>query len=219
MSLKKMRPYLVIAAAVICLACAVLLFVFAGKSDATYKRILGIICGALLVILSGLFTLYWYLGRDTEPNFFLFLRREKRNMPIDKLTPLIVNERMTFFMGQICDSPESLWSGDVLENERNFGYRSVYKPLVAYKMLYDLGEKEPDSNYWNYLKNASPETIDVLCMTLERAGEAQLVKAFRMIREKYPDDDGKMKEFLRKNVPYIRGKMLVYVKKHIELFY
>ena len=218
MSWKKMRPYAVIAAAVVCLGLAIMLFVFAGM-DHTYKKAFEIICGILLVILSGLFAMYWYLGRDTEPNFFLFVRREKRNMPVEKLTSLIVNERMTFFVGQICDSPEALWSGDVLENERNFGYRSVYKPLVAYKMLYDLGEKDPDSNYWDYLKNASPETINVLCMTLERVGEAQLVKAFRLILEKYPDDDAKIKDFLRKNVPYIRGKMLNYVKKHIELFY
>lgn len=215
---KKVRPYAVIAAAILCLAFAILLFVFAGKNEITY-RVLGIICGVLLLILSALFMLYWYLGRDVEPNFFLFLRREKRNMPVEKLTSVIVNERMTFFMAQICDSPDALWSGDVLENEKNFGYRSVYKPLVAYKMLYDLGEKEPESNYWDYLKNASPETLDILCMTLERSGETQLVKAFRMIREKYPDDDTKMKEFLRKNVPYIRGRMLSYVKKHIELFY
>ena len=219
MNWKKLQPIVLIAASVLCLIAAILLFVFSGNSDANYKKVLGIICGILLLILGVLFLVYWLLGRDTEPNFFLYIRREKRNMPIEKLTAVIVNERMTFFLGQISESPDALWSGDVLENDANFGYRGIYKPLVAYKMLYDLGEKEPDSNYWDYLKNATPENINQLCITLERVGESQLVKAFRYILEKYPDDDTKIKEFLRKNVRYIRGKMLSYVKQHIELFY
>lgn len=215
---KKWQTVALLIIAAICLIAAIVLFVVAGNGEG-YKKVLGIICGLLLLTLSVLFLLYWWLSRDTDPNFFLYNRRAKQNMPVEDLTPEIVNDRMSFFLAQISSSPEMLWSGDVLEHNNYFGHRGVYKPLVAYKMLYDMGDKEPDSPYWEYLENASPDVIRILCSTLERVGEKQIVRAFQMLLEQEPVPGKQMKDFLRKNVPYFGGKMFAYVKRYIESFY
>ncbi|MBQ3640081.1 MAG: hypothetical protein II955_06135 [Clostridia bacterium] len=218
MSGKKWQTVALFALATLCLVAAIVLFVVSGHGDG-YKKVLGVICGALLLILSVLFLLYWWLSRDTDPNFFLYNRRTKKNMPLDELTPRIVNDRMTYFLAQIAPSPDLLWSGDVLERKNNFGHQYVYRPLVAYKMLYDMGDKEPDSPYWEHLENASPDVIRIICNTLERVGEKQIVRAFLMIYEAEPVPGPQMKDFLRGNVAYFSGKMYSYVKKHIEYFY
>ena len=216
---KKCLPAIMVAAMIVSLAVAVVLFVFAvPNSDATYKTVLAIICAVLFIILAILIFSYLWLSRDTEPNFFLFDRAKKRNVSIDRLNFTMVNERMTFFLGLICENPEQLWEEGILDDNRKFGYRGVYKPLVAYKMIYDLGDKDTTA-YWEILKNATPATIDSLCNALERGGEQEMVKAFRYIYENSRDDDKKMRDFVCGNLRYIRGKMLAYVKRHIELFY
>ena len=215
---KKLQTILLLSVAAICLIAAIVLFVTMGSSDG-YKKVLGIICGVLLMVLSVLFFLYWWLARDTQPNFFLYNRRTRKNMPIQDLTPRIVLDRMTFFLTQIAKSPEMLWSGTVLERPNHFGHKGVYKPLVVYKMLYDLGEKEPDSEYWQNLEDASPEVIQIMCNTLERIGEKQIVQAFLLLREQEPIPGHEMKDFLRGNVEYFSGKMFAYVQKYIDYFY
>lgn len=200
---------------------AILLFAIAvPHADAAYKRVLSVICAVLMLLLSLLIGAYLYLSRDTYPNFFLYDRKKKKNIPVEKLGFKTVNERMSFMLTQLAESPEALWKGDVLlfEAER-FGYKSVYKPLVAYKMLFDLGNQGPDSGYWNFLKTAPQENLNAIYAALERAGEKKMVEAFQLILERTDGDYAKVKEFLRKNLGYIRSKMLSYVVRHIEYFY
>lgn len=218
---KKWLPAVLGVAGVLFLIGAILLFAIAvPKADYAYKRVLSVICAILMLVLAGLSALYLWLSRDTYPNYFLFDRKKKKNIPVDKLKFNMVSERMTFLLGQIAESPEALWKSDVLLHEdETYGYRSVYKPLVAYKMLYDLGEQGVDSGYWGYFRSAPEVNLNALYEALERVGETKMVGAFRLILERNPNDNTKVKEFLRKNMGYIRGRMVSYVVKHIELFY
>ena len=221
MNLKKLLPILLSVACVIFLVAAILLFAIAvPRADLPYKSILSVVCAILLLVLSGLSAWYVWLSRDNYPNFFLWDRRAKRNIPVEKLKFGKVSECMSFLICQLADTPEELWKGEVLLHEDDrFGYRSVYKPLVAYKMLYDLGEQGADSAYWGYLRSAPTANINAICEVLERAGEKKMVEAFRMILEKNPKDNTKIKEFLSRNLGYIRSRMVKYVVRHIELFY
>ena len=143
MKLKKAMPWLMGASGLIFLVGAILLFAIAiPNADAAYKSVMSAICAVLLLILTALCLLYLWLSRDSYPNFFLWDRKKKKNIPLEKLKFNRVSECMTFLMWQLADSPEELWKGEVLLHEDDkFGYRSVYKPLVAYKMLYELGEQ------------------------------------------------------------------------------
>lgn len=218
---KKLLPIILwVGLAVFAVGAILLLAVAVPRADATYKRVLSVICAVLMLLLSVLIGAYLWLSRDTYPNFFLYDRKKKKNIPVDKLGFKVINERMTFMMTNLSESPEALWKGDVLLFEaEKFGYKSVYKPLVAYKMLFDLGSQGPDSGYWNFLKTAPQENLNAIYEALERAGEKKMVEAFRLILERTDDDYAKVKEFLRKNLGYIRSRMVSYVVKHIEYFY
>ncbi len=219
MNLKKRLPMIMAIVACVSLVGAVLLLAIAvPRANASYKRVLEVIISVLLILMSALVGYYLWLTRDAEPNFFLFDRARKRNIPVEELTFQIVNERMNIYLNSVSDSAEALWQEDILENDRKLGVRKVYRPLLAYKMLYDLGDKNVD-DYWNYLFRASPETLDSICNALTQGGEAEMVKAFRFIMTNYRDNPAKVKDFIIGNLRYIRGRMLGYIKKHIELFY
>ena len=195
-----------------------ILFLLVPNADATYKRVLEIVISCLMIVLSLLVVYYLYITRDAEPNFFLFDRAKKRNIPVENLTFTIVNERMSFFLTMVCESVEQLWQNNVLESDRKLGYRRVYRPLLAYKMLYDLADKNIAA-YWDLLFAADKATVNSLCGALEQGGEQEMVKAFRYIMENYRDNPEKIKDFVCGNMRYIRGRMLGYIKRNIELFY
>ena len=221
MKLKRYLPLgLLILGGVFAVGAALILFLALPRADQDYKKILEIVCAVFMLMLTGLSILYWFLSRDTYPNYFLFDRKKKKNIPVEKLKFTMVSDRMTFLLGQIADSPEALWKSDVLLHEsETYGYRSVYKPLVAYKMLFDLGEQGVETSYWTYFREAPECNINALCEALERVGEKKMVEAFKLIIERDPKDNMKVKEFLRRNMGYSRSKMGSYVVKHIELFY
>lgn len=198
---------------------AVVLFIFAlPNADVAYKRVLTAVIAVLMLIMTLLIGVYLYVTRDAEPNFFLFDRVKKKNISVDNLTFQIVNERMSFFQTLVCNSPEQLWQNDILDNNVKMGYRKVFRPLLAYKMLYDLADKDI-ATYWDLLFHASEGTINSLCSALEQGGEKDMVKAFRYIMENQRENPAKIKEFVTGNMRYIRGRMLGYIKRNIELFY
>ena len=217
--LKKKLPLMMAIAAFLCVVGAVLILIFpVMNADATYKLVLGTIIAVLLIVLALLIAVYLILGRDTEPNFFLFDRQKKRNIDIDELSFKLANERLTFLLTTVSESVEELWTDDVLENELKLGYRKIYRPLIAYKMLYDLADKTVE-DYWEYLLNSPPETVTSICNALSQAGETEMVKAFRFIMQNYREDSAKIRNFVIGNQKYIRGRIMSYIKRNIEMFY
>lgn len=217
--LKKNLSLLIVIAAVIALVGAVLVFIFPVlQGDATYKVVMGSITVGILLLFAVLGGIYVWLEVDREPNFFLQDRARKRNMPIEKLSFTHVNERLNFLLTTVSESAEALWTEDVLENELKLGYRRVYRPLIAYKMIYDLADKNVDT-YWSYLENASPRTVESIANALEQAGETEFPKVFRFITENHRDDPAKMRTFISGNIKFLRIRIMAYVKKNIEQFY
>ena len=113
--------------AVFAIGAILLLAVAVPRADAVYKRVLSVICAVLMLLLSVLIGAYLWLSRDTYPNYFLYDRKKKKNIPVEKLGFKVINERMTFMLTNLAESPEQLWKGVVLlfESEK-FGYKSVY---------------------------------------------------------------------------------------------
>ena len=219
MNWKKNLPIIMLILAVVSLiGSLLLLFLAAPRANAEYKKVLIVIVASLMLILAGLILYYLWIIRDAEPNFFLYDRDKKRNISVDNLTFTTVNERMGFYLTMVCESPEDLWTGDALERERTLGYQRIYRPLLAYKMLFDLADKDVAA-YWTLLLEAQPAVINSLCSALEQGGEQDMVKAFRFIMDNYRDNPEKVKDFVCCNVKYIRSRMLAYIKKNVEFFY
>ena len=59
----------------------------------------------------------------------------------------------------------------------------------------------------------------IIAQNLLGVESTDFVKAFTFIMENYRANPEKIKDFVCGNMRYIRGRMLGYIKKHIELFY
>ena len=211
---------LVLAGLLILGGIALLLFLVPGAA-AFFKVCMVII--SILFILMGLGLLYvLYLGRDNNPNFFLYDTKTRRNIPSDDLTFDRVNSRMSYFLTTLSTSQEKLWRDNILADNGTgrFGVNDVYRPLTAYKMLYDLSELDRPEG-WALFLCATPATIDTLLDALEENGEEAMSKA---LYHAYTSASGSndvewLRDFLSGNAKYIRRRMLGYVQKNIDWFY
>lgn len=202
-----------------CVGAILMLTVFRSASaDSVFRTVLGSVCGVLLFMIALLIFYYVYLLVDREPNFFLYNKQTHRNISVDKLSFSVVNEKMTFYISLIDPHNELLWTTDLLSENDRFGYRGVYRPLVAYKMLFNLIVAESDTE-WNRIVSADNHQIQLLCEALEQNHEEEMTKAIRYIHANFQNAPKKMEEFIKGNKRYLQGKMLSYAKKNIEAFY
>ncbi len=218
---KNMAIVLLIVAGVLILG-GISLLLFLVPGAASFFKVCLIII-AVLCILMGLGLLFTlYLGRDNDPNFFLYDTKTQRNLPVEELTFDRVNSRMSYFLTTLSTSQEKLWADNTLADNGTgrFGVNDVYRPLTAYKMLYDLIEIDRPEG-WALFLCATPATIDSLLDALEENGEEAMAKA---LYHAYNSASGRedtewLRDFLSGNAKYLRRRMLGYVQKNIEWFY
>ena len=218
---KNMAIVLMIAAGVLILG-GISLLLFLVPGAASFFKVCLIVISVLCILmgLGLLFTLY--LGRDNDPNFFLYDTKTQRNLPAEELTFDRVNSRMSYFLTTLSTSQEKLWADNILADNGTgrFGVNDVYRPLTAYKMLYDLVELDRPEG-WALFLCASPATIDALRDALEENGEEAMSKALYHAYNSASgrDDTEWIRDFLSGNAKYLRRRMLGYVQKNIEWFY
>lgn len=218
---KNMAIVLMIAAGVLILG-GISLLLFLVPGAASFFKVCLIVISVLCILmgLGLLFTLY--LGRDNDPNFFLYDTKTQRNLPAEELTFDRVNSRMSYFLTTLSTSQEKLWADNTLADNGTgrFGVNDVYRPLTAYKMLYDLVELDRPEG-WALFLCATPATIDSLLDALEENGEEAMAKALYHAYNSASgrDDTEWLRDFLSGNAKYLRRRMLGYVQKNIEWFY
>ena len=217
--IKRLMPLAMLLIAFLSLVAAIIVLVSAASADASYKKVLLRISAVLFFILMALALYYFYLTRESDPNFFLFDQTTRKNFPVDQLTFGIVNERMDFYLSLISDSDEELWQGGVLaKNDGSFGREDIYRPLVAYKMLYDLTDRDDDVQ-WRLLEFAEVTTIRLLTRALKQGGDADMAQAIVELYRGEGEEGENLRDFLKGNQKYLRGRMLRYVKQHLDYFY
>ena len=217
--IKRLLPLAMLLIAALSLIAAIIVLISAAGADAAYKKILLRIAALLFFVLMGLALFYFYLTRESDPNFFLYDQEARRNIPVDQLTFSAVNERMDFYLSLISDSQEELWQGGVLaKNDGSFGREDIYRPLVAYKMLYDLTADNTDAS-WGLLEFAETTTVRLLTRALKQGGDADMAQAIVELYKGEGEEGENLRDFLLGNQKYLRGRMLRYVKQHLDYFY
>ena len=219
--LKNMPRILLITAAVLILGGVVMLALLVPSATSTFYMIC-LAAISVLCVLMGVGLLFaLYLGRDNDPNFFLDDTKTGRNIPESQLTFERINSRMSYFMTTLSTSLQRLWAENALDAPaEKFGVNEVYKPLAAYKMIYDLAEIDPPDG-WRLFLNASPATIttltDALLLNGEDAMVQTLIKAYNTAAS--VDDYEWLRDFLKGNIPYISRRMTAYIRQNMEWFY
>ncbi len=220
-NLKRIAPVLFGVAAVLVVGGIILLAFLVPNAASTFYRIC-LVGASVFGILSGVCFLYFlYLSRDNEPNFFLFDERTGHNISSNDLTFDRVNACLGGYMRSLAASPEEMWKNNGLDADpARFGAEEKYRPLAAYKMLYDLIEFDSPAG-WQLFICAPRATIETLCRVLSDAGEAAMVDTLRRTYNSAVnrDDIEYIRDFIMGNAKYLRRRMVGYVQKNLEWFY
>lgn len=176
-----------------------------------------ILAAVLCVILAGeIGYLCLLAGGDDHPNYFLYDTQTKRNVSPQKLTFQMVNGRMNRYLAGFASSEGKIWTERVLDNPY-LEMNDEFKPLVAYKLLFDLAEHDKDAG-WLCFERATPATVEFLCTSLEMNNDMELAESLRQLKAANPINLKSVRDYLVRNRKYLQSKMLHYVQENIQNF-
>ena len=216
---KNLKVILAIACGICVIAGIVVIAFLAGSCDGWLKGAF-IAIGALVIVLGCLFLLFALVsGEGEKANFFLYDAKTKSNIPVEAVDFALVNKKMTFVMTTVASNASAVWTENVFseDNEIFADGETVFVPLIAYKMLYDLCERANDEVWKNYI-SADRSVVEAVASALELNDDNDLGKAFKFLHENADGDYEKTEKFLADNKKYIQNKMLKYVKSNIDRF-
>lgn len=194
----------------------VLLVLGIALNMSAFPRVSLIIVSVLCLAFSVLLGYFTFLNLDVKMNYFLYSHQARRNISVQKLTFETINARMNRFLSNYAASEGKLWNERVLDNPY-LDMPEVFKPLVAYKLLYGLAEKDSQAG-WDCLANASEDTIKFICNGLVANGDNVVAQTLEKIMFSKPVNIAMARDYLMRGKKYLRGKMKNYVVENIDLF-
>lgn len=197
---------LVIAIALLCVA------LFAGLSSAS-AVIMGIVAGLCFLLSIELGYMFW-INKDSKANYFLYDSATKKNVPVQKLNFAVVNARTGRYLAHFAASEGKIWNERVLDSTE---IDPEFKPLVAYKLLFSLADKDVEAG-WNCLENASSKTIVFICEALNANSDFEFSNNFGKMMAEKPLNMPMIRDYLVRNKKYMQNRMLKYVVENINLF-
>lgn len=210
----------IIAAALI-LGGVILIVLGITLAEKTIFKVMFILMPIVMILLGCVMTYFVVMVKDKdnepeEPNLFLYDSESGKNMSEDVLTFDLVNKRMAFFMSRVTSSIRELWTGDVFDNDEAFDGVDELKSLLAYKMIYDLADRDIPA-LWDLYVGASDELIADISDAIQANGDEfgkYIVKLHATANGSYE----KSKKFFTDNKAYLQNKMLGCAKNNIEKF-
>ncbi len=219
MSQNKLKLVFGIAGIVLAVVAIALFFVGAFAIDygtaALVKIMVFIISFLCLALAAELFYLF-FVENDSAPNYFLYNSQTKRNIPANKLTIQVINSRMNRYLSGFAPSEGKLWTDKILDNPY-LEIEDKFKPAVAYKLLYDLAEKDTEQA-WKCFELASEETVEFLCSALEMNYDTDMARTLRQMKGSTPLNLKLVRDYIVKNRNYLKGKLCRYIYDNIYLF-
>ena len=216
MDRNKLKILLVAATVFFFIVAVVLLVLGMVLEISTLPKVVLIIVALLCLTLSIEFGYFTYLMIDTKPNYFLYNPQTRRNMSVQKLTFQTINARMNRFLSGYASSEGKVWNDRVFDNPY-LEMPEEFKPLVAYKLLFGLAEKDSEAG-WKCLENASEETVLFVTNGLELNKDSEFAAAFSNLMSQRPINIKVIRDYLVKNKRYIQSKMTKYVIDNISCF-
>ena len=208
-----------IAAAVLIFGGVALIILGITLANSTFFKVMFIIMSIAMILLGCVMTYFVFLLKeqgDEEPNLFLYDSNSGKNLSADVHTFDLVNKRMGFFMSRVSGSIKEIWTGNLFDNDEAFDGVDELKSLLAYKMIYDLADKDIPA-LWELYLNASPELISAIAECMRNNGD-EFGKYIVKLHSSANGKADKSKKFLLDNKSYLENKMFNCAKNNIDKF-
>ena len=179
-------------------------------------KVLLFVAALVVALLAAELTYLSMMTRNVKPNFFLYNPSTNSNTSVDNLTFEAANSRMNKYLVKFASSEGKFWTESVLEDPL-LDISSEYKPLVAYKLLYDIAENDSEAG-WKCFVLASEETVGYIADGVEQNGDDQLADTLRQLKAAKPLNMKQTRDFLVGNKKYIKKKFFKYLTENIDKF-
>ena len=212
---EKIKLIVLIGSIVAAILAVALLIVGIVYSGGTLAKVLIFVISFFVLALAGELGYLFMLMGNTKANYFLFNPKTNRNIAPQKLTFQIINVRMNRYLSNFASSEGKIWNARVLDNPY-LEMPQEFKPLVAYKLLYGLAEKDADAG-WECLENASEETLLFIYNGISMNNDKDFAFNFAQLTQR-PMNIKLVRDYLIRNKRYMQGKMTKYVVENIDKF-
>lgn len=219
MSQNKLKLLLGIGTIVFAVVAIALLLVgvIAVNYDSTpFIKIMVIIISVICLILAAELAYMYFMENDTAPNYFLYDTQARRNIPAQRLTFQMINGRMNRFLAGYAPSEGKLWTDGILDNPY-LEMEDKFKPAVAYKLLYDLAERDTEQG-WMCFDIASVATVEFICNGLDMNRDSDLSRTLRQMKASKPFNMKYFRDYIVNNRSYLKSKLGHYVYDNIQMF-
>ena len=183
---------------------------------AAFVRVIVIVISVLCFLIAAELAYMFLIESDSTPNYFLYNPQTKRNIPVQKMTFQLINSRMNRYLSGFATSEGKLWTSRILDNP-NLEMEEKFRPAVAYKLLYDLAERDHEQG-WKCFEIASEETVEFICASLELNYDTDMARTLRQMKKTTPLNLKYVRDYLVKNRPYLNKKLCLYIYDNIQLF-
>ena len=215
MNIDKIKKYIPWCAVGLPIVLAVIVFIFGIISPIVLTKIFLIIAAVLLVALAAVLYFLLFALSEKRRNFFLTDPNTGKNISAQSIGFALVNDRMNLYLAERIESEKDVWEGEILTRHGIFGQHDVYRPLVAYKILFDLAE-ENSSRGWNAFYSMSENAFTGLTNALNSVNDNNMARRLMQLRQM--KDDARLADFVVGNRRYIQGRMVIFVKSNIDMF-
>ena len=197
------------------LAVALLIFgIFYNKG--TLVKVLLFVASAVVLVFAAELAYFFVLSRSVKPNFFLYNPSTNTNGAPQNLTFEAANTRMNKYLARFAPSEGKLWTDKMLEDP-SCAIDALFKPLVAYKLLFDIAENDSEAG-WKCFVAASDATVAYIADGVAQNGDNELASAVKQLKGAKPLNMKQTREFLVGNKKYIKKKFFKYVIDNINKF-
>lgn len=211
-TLKKYFPFGAVGLPVVL---AIVIFIVGLCNAHPLSKTLLIVSSILLLLLAGvLFILLFVLG-EKKKNYFLTDEASGKRIPIEKLTFDTVNFRMNSFIAERIDDEDELYSGKILLRRGIFGPRDIFRPLVVYKLLFDMAELD-NSATWSRFFAMSEDAFSRITGTLNSVNDNNMARRLMQLRQMR--DEERLSDFITGNRRYLQGRMMLFIRSNIDMF-
>lgn len=194
---------------------ALLVFIFGLINTHPVSKTFLIIASILLIALGGVFYVMFFVLSEKAKNFFLTDPDTGRSITLDKLTFSIINERLNLYIAERIEDADEMMTGEILTRRGIFGQREVYRPLIAYKILFDLAQQN-DRSGWDAFYSMSDNAFTQLTNALNSANDNNMARRLMQLRQMRDND--RLGDFIVGNQRYLQGKMTQFVRANIRMF-
>ena len=204
--------------ATVCAVLGLLLFIPAALTPVLGLRIfLGVLVGICLI--AGMVILYLsHQTKKARVHYFLYDQRRGSNLPMNALTPELIQEKIDAYLADYTSSVDALWQEIPKKLRLQLEGDVQFLPLVSYRMLLELSAMDP-SKVVDAFENADGRAVGYVCRSIHDAGDAELADYVFRLKKNLEENRTRIPTFFQKNKRMFEERMLRYVERHIGDYY